>query len=234
MSNFSKSRLNLDFCQEMIRNSFWFEGCPVSLDRLMLLKISYIDFDGNEQHDGEMIIFDVLADHVLSIFYTLYLNKFPIDKIKLLADYNGDDERSMEDNNSSAFNYRVVKDSNLFSIHAYGMAIDINPKQNPCLMTEYEANKISVPVYPARGMEYINRNNLRPGMVENILVNDSEIKVVDLFKEHGFSVWGGNWNFPVDWHHFQVTRKQAEELGALSYEDGIEFYNNILFSTELD
>jgi hypothetical protein len=229
MHKFTKSRLSQELQTEMIEQKLWQDNCPVALDRLMILKVSYIDFYGNENHDGELIIFDVLADHILSVFYALYLNRFPIEKIQLMDAYAGADEKSMEDNNSSAFNYRVIKDSNSFSIHAYGMAIDLNPKQNPCLMTEYEECKVSIPVYPPEGMEYINRKNIRPGMVENVVAEDSS--VVDLFKEHGLTVWGGDWNFPIDWHHFQVTRKQAEELAVLSYEDGIEFYNNILVSS---
>jgi hypothetical protein len=232
MHSFTKSRLSIALQEEMIEQKIWQDNCPVSLDRLMLLKISYIDFYGNEQHDGEMVIFDVLADNVLSIFYALYLNRFPIEKIKLINAYAGDDDKSMADNNSSAFNFRVIMGSEDFSIHSYGMAIDINPKQNPYLLTEYSINKLVVPVYPPEGMEYINRKNIRPGMVENILGNDSRDTVVDLFKEHGLTVWGGDWNFPIDWHHFQVTRKQAEKLTKLSYVEGLEFYNSILVAKD--
>ncbi len=225
MRNFSKTTLGSELRREMIKKNTWSTNCPVHLDRLMLLKVSYVDFEGNEHHDGELIVFDVLADHVLAIFHELYLKKFPMASLSLMNKYEGNDEKSMKDNNSSAFNCRNIKDSNLYSIHAYGMAIDINPQQNPYLVTEYDFGKTTIPVYPPQGMEYINRRNIRAGMVETVIYNDSKNMVVDLFKQHGFSIWGGEWNFPVDWQHFQLTRKQAEELSKLPYEQGLVFFN---------
>jgi hypothetical protein len=190
----------------------------------MLLKVSYVDFDGNEHHDGKLVVFDVIADHVLTIFHELYLKKFPIANINLMNEYDGNDEKSMRDNNSSAFNCRNVAGSDIFSLHAYGMAIDINPQQNPYLLTQYDTGKTTIPIYPPQGMEYINRRNIRSGMVETVIYDHNKLTVVDLFQQHGFSIWGGDWNFPVDWQHFQLTRKQAEDLANLSYEQGLEFF----------
>ena len=226
MQNFSKSSLSHTLREEMITKNIWSPECPVSLDRLNLLKISYIDFDGNEIHDGALIVHDVVADNVLEIFRILYKNKFPIASLKLINDYDGDDEKSMADNNSSAFICRNIMNSKTASIHSYGLAIDINPKQNPYLITEYEDNKVNIPVFPPQGMEYINRLNIRSGMVESMLGNGKD-NIINLFAKNGFTVWGGNWNDPVDWHHFQVTREQAETIAKLSYEDGMKFFNSI-------
>ena len=227
MSNFSKTDVSPELKHKMIKMNIWSSSCPVPVERLKLLKISYYDFDGNEHNDGKIMVFDVLADHVLSIFYQLHKNKFPIASINLINEYNGNDLESMKANNTSAFNCRVINNSDKLSIHSYGMAIDINPQQNPYLLTDYVSGKTTIPVYPANGMEYINRLNIRAGMVETVIDYNDNSNVVDLFKNHGFTVWGGGWNFPVDWQHFQVSREQAETLASLSYEEGVKYFDTI-------
>lgn len=232
MNNFSKSSIDKKLRQDMIKKNIWSPKCPVSLDRLNLLKLSYIDFDGNEHHDGSMIVFDVVSDHVIAVFKELFDKKFPISSINLINDYSGDDKLSMESNNSSAFNCRFIENSNLYSIHSYGLAIDINPQQNPYLLTKYEPNKNSVPIYPSLGMEYLNRVNIRSGMVESIVNVESRQTVVDIFYKNGFTIWGGNWNDPIDWHHFQLTREQADILSNSSYKDGLIFFNELISSNK--
>ena len=227
MTNFSKSSLSSELRRDMIKKNIWSTSCPVSLERLSYLKVSYIDFEGHEHNDGALVVLDVVADHVLSIFRDLYLNKFPIAKISLMNDYDGDDEKSLLANNTSAFNCRNIQNSSRFSIHSYGLAIDINPQQNPYLVTKYEIGKTEIPVYPATGMEYINRSNVREGMVETIIDDESHQTVIALMHQHGFTVWGGTWNDPVDWHHFQLSRSQAETLSSISYEDGLKIFEQL-------
>ena len=103
----------------------------------------------------------------------------------------------------------------------------INPQQNPYLLTKYEIGKTTIPVYPVLGMEYLNRKNIRAGMVESVIDDSNKETVVDIFREHGFTVWGGNWNDPIDWHHFQLTREQSEVLIKLPYTQGVEFFNKL-------
>jgi hypothetical protein len=227
MESFSKSNLDSKLRQDLIKKKIWSSQCPVALDRLNLLKVSYIDFDGKEHHDGKLMVFDVVADHVLAIFKTLYQQKFPIASINLINDYNGDDKASMAENNSSAFNCRTIGNSKLSSIHSYGLAIDVNPQQNPYLITQYEFGKVTIPIEPALGMEYINRANIRAGMVETVIDTNSKETVVDIFRKHGFTIWGGKWDNPIDWHHFQLTREQSEMIIRLSYEEGLEFFNRL-------
>ena len=228
MDNFSKSSIDKKLRQDMIKKNIWSSKCPVSLDRLNLLKLSYVDFDGNEHHDGSMIVLDVVSDHVINIFKELFEKKFPISSIHLINEYNGNDKLSMENNNSSAFNCRLIENSNIYSIHSYGLAIDINPQQNPYLLTNYEINKNSIPIYPSLGMEYVNRKNIRSGMVETIINAESKQTVIDIFHKNGFTIWGGNWNDPIDWHHFQLTRDQSNILIRLNYEDGSNFFNEVI------
>jgi hypothetical protein len=85
-------------------------------------------------------------------------------------------------------------------MHSYGLAIDINPVQNPYL--SIGENGI-VKVHPSAGVEFLNRSNIRPGMLE---------PVIHIFEKYGFTVWGGKWNNPIDYHHFEVPRSQVVNL----------------------
>ncbi len=228
MDRFSKITLDSKLRQTMIKKNIWSNNCPVPLDRLSLLRLSYVDFEGTEHHNGKMIVLDVVADHVLAIFKELFDNKFPIASINLINDYEGNDELSMENNNSSAFNCRNIANGNVSSIHSYGLAIDVNPQQNPYLITKYEEmSKGSIPVFPALGIAYVNRRNIRTGMVESVVNNNTKETVVDVFSKHGFKIWGGNWNDPIDWHHFQLTREQSDILIKMNYSDGLKFFNQL-------
>jgi hypothetical protein len=204
---FSKEPLSNSLKEEMIKTNVWNKECPVDVSKLSLLKISYIDFAGNTKHDGKMVVLNTLADNVLEIFRELHRVKFPIAKIRLLNEYNGSDIESMKDNNTSSFNCRKVTNNNSWSMHAYGAAIDINPMQNPYVDSEYNTGKTNVDVMPPEGIHYLNRLNIRPGMVEQVVYQESKKSVIDLFNRHGFSIWGGIWNYPIDWHHFQIPKE---------------------------
>jgi len=193
---------------EMINQGTWKENCPIPLNRLRLLKISYYDFQGGSQPDGEMVVLDAVVERVLLIFKKLYALKFPIAKIHPMEHYQGDDKSSMADNNSTCFCYREITGGGAISIHAYGLAIDINPHQNPYINSAAE-------VLPTEGIAYLNRTNLRPGMAESI---------VKIFQENGFSIWGGNWNTPIDWQHFQTSRAMAQLLAVMSAQDAHTFF----------
>ncbi len=110
---------------------------------------------------------------------------------------------SMEDNNTSAFNCRATTGKpNEFSLHAYGVAIDINPLQNPYIGFSKE-NIGEAFVLPKTATPYVNRIVHAPGSAESI---------VDIFAAHGFSEWGGHWVDRIDYQHFQVPRAKAELL----------------------
>jgi hypothetical protein len=186
---FSISPVPNHLTEDMTRKNIWNEKCPVAISRLKLLNLSYYDFEGNHHSDGKMIVIDTIAEKVLEVFKELHKRKFPIAKIKLMNDYNGDDELSMADNNTSAFICREVTGGGRISLHSYGVAIDVNPIQNPYISID----NLQVKISPKEGANYINRTNIRPGMVE---------PVVDVFTSNGFIIWGGSWNDPVDWMHF--------------------------------
>ena len=179
-------------------------GSPVGCDRLRLVRFSYVGFDSATRDDGELIVLDAVADHVLAIFVGLRSRAFPIASAKLMNHYRGNDDASMAVNNTSAFNVRRVEGTNSMSLHAYGVAIDLNPVQNPYVERGTHGNEIS----PPAGSGYLSRQNRRPGMAE---------AVIDLFAHHGFAQWGGYWPRGIDYQHFQVGRRLAGVLVTLPY-----------------
>ncbi len=195
--------LNEKSCADMRLHKTLRVGSVVDCQRLMLLKFDYFGFDGRVHDDGELVVLDATADHVANIFNALLEMHFPIQQAKLLNHYDGDDDASMADNNTSAFNDRMVAGGTSLSVHAYGLAIDLNPIQNPFLQKEHGALQVS----PKAGESYLNRADVRPGMAE---------AVVDLFAENGFPIWGGDWKYPIDYQHFQVRRDVARRLAESS------------------
>ena len=199
--------LSKEYQQLLIAKHLWSPECPVSLSRLSVVTVSYYDFKGKLHHDGKIIVLDNFAQQVETIFSELKQKHFPINKIKLTSDYNGDDIASMEDDNTSAFNCRsITGDSHAYSLHAYGAAIDINPVENPYIGFE-QSQLGAANILPKNGVDYINRVFQVPGSTESVL---------SIFKEHGFTEWGGYWHSPIDYQHFQVPRALAEESAKIS------------------
>jgi hypothetical protein len=211
---FSVSPLPTRLRDAMQATGAWRQGAPVSLDRLRLVSVSYVDFDGNAKHDGELAVLDAAAPYVASAFRVLYEREFPIHSVRTVDRFGADDDASMEANNSSAFNYRPIAGTDSLSVHSYGLAVDVNPEQNPYVILGGEREH-AASVYPKAGKRYLNRTHLRRGMVEPI---------VSVFRENGFSVWGGDWDDPLDWHHFQTPRSVAEMLAAMDEADAAEFF----------
>lgn len=196
-------------CERMKARGVLADGAPVGCDKLAIVRFSYIDLDGRVHHDGEIMVMLASADFVKEIFDTLYSRRFPIARARLMDHYNGDDAASMQDNNTSAFNHRSVSGGKLPSLHAYGLAIDLNPVQNPYI--GFHADGRSV-YSPPSGADFANRLNRRPGKPARSGMAED---VVALFAENGFFVWGGYWDAPIDYQHFQVERKLAEQLAKL-------------------
>lgn len=165
----------------------------ISYDDLCYLSVLHYDFNGNVQ-TGELICNKRIAEDLVEIFYELYLNEYQIEKIRLVDEYLGDDEASMEDNNTSCFNYRTVPNSNSMSKHALGCAIDINPFYNPYIVTNRAEGTTTVS--PAGSDTYVDRS----ASFEHKI--DTDDLCYRLFKEHGFE-WGGSWKNSKDYQHFQ-------------------------------
>lgn len=170
------------------------ENPNITLDELRYLTIPYIDFSG-EAKLGELICNEAIAQDLIDIFTELYENEYQIEKMVLVDEYGGDDTLSMEDNNTSCFNYRVVDGTTRLSKHALGLAIDINPFYNPYIV--YNKNGTGETYISPKGSEiYADRSQSFPYKI------DTDDLCYRLFKEHGFT-WGGDWNSTKDYQHFQ-------------------------------
>lgn len=170
------------------------DNLQISYEDLRYLTVLYYDFDGNIQ-EGELICNAYIAEDLKEIFYELYRNEYRIESIRLIDDYNGDDTASMEANNTSCFNYRVVDGTTSLSKHALGCAIDINPFYNPYIVFDKTGNGQDY-ISPKGSEIYADRSK---DFAYKIDENDLCYK---LFKEHGFT-WGGDWNSCKDYQHFQ-------------------------------
>jgi hypothetical protein len=196
-------------CGDMKEHNVIRTGAPVGCERLKLIKFPYLGFDGSIHADGEVMVMDAAAENVLGIFTRLRDMRFPIAKARLINQYDGSDDASIADNNTSAFNSRNVAGTNALSLHAYGLAIDINPVQNPYV--QRSGGKLTFS--PPAGAAYANRlddqpeRQLRRGMAES---------VIDVFADEGFFIWGGYWKSAIDYQHFQVSRSLAQQLASLS------------------
>lgn len=166
-------------------------NCTVSLEELRYIRILYVGFD-EKTHIGELIVNKSIADDVKVIFYKLYMHNYPLEKVVLVDEYDADDNRSMADNNTSSFNYRVVEGTTHLSKHSLGLAIDINPKYNPYIHTLNGKTVCS----PSNGSDYADRSKDFPHKI------DTSDYAYQLFTEYGFT-WGGAWNSSKDYQHFQ-------------------------------
>ena len=159
----------------------------ISLEDLRYLRLSYVDFEGNPQV-GELVCNKRIADDLVDIFRELYKARYPIRSIRLIDEYGGKDEASMADDNTSCFNYRPKSGGRSLSKHALGLAVDVNPLENP-----YVRGRT---VLPAEAVPYVDREQTFPHKIDK---NDLSYK---LFRQHGFT-WGGSWGLLKDYQHFE-------------------------------
>ena len=185
-----------DAVKEKITGISYGEGCIVPYEELTYLQVLYMDFEGQPQV-GEIICNQAIAQDLVEIFYELYQASYPIERIRLIDEYGGDDTLSMEANNTSCFNYRVVDGTSSLSRHAYGLAVDINPLYNPYVTYPNGKRRVS----PASSEIYADRSLDFPAKIDK---NDL---CYQLFTEHGFT-WGGNWKTMKDYQHFQKALPQ--------------------------
>lgn len=173
--------------KELMNKYTWREGCPLPQSKLVYVNVSYWGFDG-APHKGELIVHEKLADDIIGIFKELFDSRFPIEKMKIIEHYQGDDNLSMADNNTSAFNCRFVSGTKKFSKHSYGAAIDINPLINPFV----KGDRVS----PAGGKKYLDRTKAAPGLITK------DGPCYKAFTKRGWT-WGGNWKTMKDYQHFE-------------------------------
>ena len=164
----------------------------VDWEQLRYLHVLHRDADGNAIV-GEMVCNVMISNDLLEIFKALFEAGYPIERIRLIDHYGGDDEASMCDNNTSCFNQRAITAGGRISKHSDGMAVDINPKYNPYYKVKASGRVI---VKPEESVEYLDRSASFPYKIER---GDP---CYLLFKQYGFH-WGGEWASGKDYQHFE-------------------------------
>ena len=165
-------------------------GCPVPPAQLRLVRVSYWGFDGRA-HEGSLVVNRRVAGDVVRVFRRLYAARFPIRRMTPVTAYRGSDDASMAADNTSAFNCRPpVGGRGGWSMHAYGLALDVNPVENPYLA--------SGRVLPPAGKPYVDRTPARPGMAV------AGGALVRAFAAEGWR-WGGRWTGSPDYQHFSTN-----------------------------
>ena len=167
----------------------WRPGCPLDPRHLRRVEINYVGFDG-KTHRGALIVHEDLAAEVITIFEQLLRLRYPIEKMRTVDNYlAADDELSMEDNNTSAFNCREIPGTGRSSQHAFGRAIDLNPLLNPYIGR-------TGAFQPKNAAPYLDRSRIDPGLLH---AGDPAVRV---FTDRGWR-WGGYWRTPIDYQHFE-------------------------------
>jgi len=168
----------------------WHPGCPVSLRDLRVVTATHHGFDGRDGV-GRVIVNRDVATETLSVLRRLYAEGFPIRRMVPVDAYGGSDFRSIEADNTSAFNCRYVDGTTRYSEHAYGRAIDVNPIENPYVGS-------SGGTAHAASRTYIRRAPFRPGMAAE------GHALVQAFDGIGWG-WGGRWVGAKDYQHFSAS-----------------------------
>jgi hypothetical protein len=176
--------------EETMTGLSWHRGCPVGLDELRLVRAPHWGFDGRV-HTGRLVVHRDVARAVLGVLRRLYEAHFPIRRMVPVDAYGASDFRSIEADNTSAFNCRYVEGTTRWSEHSYGRAIDLNPIENPYVT-------VAGTTAHAASRPYLSRTPYRPGMAVEGGV------VVRAFDAAGWG-WGGRWSGDRDYQHFSAS-----------------------------
>lgn len=166
--------------QALGKNSF----PPKVLAQMAVVDVTYLGFDGKE-HRGQIVVDKDIVSEVRQIFAELRKAHYPIKKVIPIVKYGWHDQKSINDNNTSAFNYRRVivpgGGQGSLSKHSFGRAIDLNPYQNPFV----SANGRTPRPYNPKAKGTLTRQS----------------RATQVFYAHGWK-WGGDWTGGKDYQHF--------------------------------
>jgi D-alanyl-D-alanine carboxypeptidase len=174
---------------DVAARSTWQASCPVTLDELRYVTVSFRGFD-DLAHTGELLVHRDAADPLVGVFRELFAMRFPIEDMHITSRAELDAPNTGDGNATAAFVCRPTRGGSRWSEHAYGLAVDINPFQNP-----YARNG---DVIPGLASSYLDRADVRPGM----LVPGGP--VIEAFTAIGWE-WGGAWTNPIDYMHFSAA-----------------------------
>ncbi|WP_116070686.1 M15 family metallopeptidase [Asanoa ferruginea] len=173
----------------VLARSSWTEDCPVPSTDLRYVTVSFRGFD-RHAHTGELLVNKKAATGLISVFRQLFAANFPIERMRIssAAELNG--PPTGDGNTTEAFACRPVRGQTSWSQHAYGLAVDINPFQNP-----YHKGKT---VLPELATAYLDRTSTWPGIVK------PGGPVVRAFHSIGWK-WGGDYQSLKDFMHFSAN-----------------------------
>ncbi|MGC6509401.1 MAG: M15 family metallopeptidase [Myxococcota bacterium] len=175
--------------QTEMEGSSWEADCPVGPADLKHVHVLHWS-SANEVRWGELIVATDTAELMVAVFKEIYYDRFLIPSMRRIDHFDASDDLSMAANNTSAFNCRKIKGTEVWSQHTYGNAIDINPLWNPWVR--------GTKVDPPAAEPFVDRAVTKPGMIQ------AEDVVVAAFKSHGWQ-WGGDWTGKKDYQHFSVN-----------------------------
>jgi hypothetical protein len=170
----------------VLARSTWKKGCPVAAADLSWVRLTFWGFD-SRRHTGELLVNRSVADEMVTVFGRLYAARFPIEEMRITRLDELDAPPTGDGNNTGAFACRPTTGGSSYSQHAYGLAVDVNPFQNPYLKGDL--------VLPELASSYLDRDWERPGMIT------AAGPVVRAFAAAGWS-WGGEWRSLKDYQHF--------------------------------
>jgi hypothetical protein len=169
----------------------WHQGCPVPARDLRTIRLRFWGFDG-AAHTGYLVANAAAVPALRHVFHAIFRARFPLHQMVPIEAYGGNDNRSMSHDNTSGFNcrYAVANGPKSWSEHAYGEAVDVDPRENPYTLDGH--------VYPPSGKGYVDRSRHRRGMIF------ASGPVVHAFDAVGWG-WGGRWSSSPDYQHFSVN-----------------------------
>jgi hypothetical protein len=170
----------------------WHPGCPVAPSGLRLITMTYRGFD-HKVHTGQLVANAAVTGKLILVFGKLFAMGYPIRTMVPVDVYHGSDYASIQADNTSAFNCRDATGSTSWSEHAYGLAVDLDPCENPYVYADgYEAHP--------RCRQYVDRRLHDPGVIH------TGDQVVGAFASVGWG-WGGRWQGDRDYQHFSANGK---------------------------
>jgi hypothetical protein len=168
----------------------WHPGCPTAPSALRLITMTYRGFD-HRVHTGRLVANAAVTGKLILVFRKLFAMRYPIRSMVPVDAFHGSDFASIQADNTSAFNCRDATGSSSWSEHAYGLAVDLNPCENPYVAADgYEAHR--------RCRMYVDRGLPDPGVIH------AGDKVVRAFASVGWG-WGGTWVGARDYQHFSAN-----------------------------
>lgn len=210
----SKKILKNDKIYNRINGKSYKKNNNISLKDLIYIKMLHYNYN-NEIVVGEMIVNKVILEEIKQIFKELFNIKYQINSMKLIDDFwiENDaiktDRNSIINNNSSCFCYRKISKTEKLSNHAFGIAIDINPLDNPYTPIKKDGSFDESNLTHYEKSILINREEKAKKNPHIITLNDNICKI---FKKYGFEC-GGIWplkykNKARDWQHFEPTNEK--------------------------